>query len=238
MGIRETTKSTTPVMNWDQESSLEKGISTDDSVGSLVSFPKVHESLKKLNDTRETVIQGPEGQTIGMKRKPLTTKMNSSDKPKARRRNPERGNDRTPRVLSSRQEPAQEVLRRREYSDHTEGRCQRYPGTSADTLESARGEIMELRKGLKSTLHQLDIYEANGGHKSPYIFPEVKGILNHVMELSHTHTPPKERRNISRVGKKHRCEESDAGRNGKLRRRCLKYGNTCQNGRWRIPDKR
>ena len=118
MGIRETTKSTTPVMNWDPESSSEKGTSMDESVGSLVSFPngnvqKVHESLEKLKDTRGKEIQGPEGQTIGVKKKSLTTKMNPSDKTKARRRNPERGNGRTSRVPSTRQEPAQEVLRRR-----------------------------------------------------------------------------------------------------------------------------
>jgi len=125
----------------------------------------------------------------GVKRKSQTTNMNPQEKPKARRRNPEGGNGRTPRVLSSRHEPAQEILRQRELSDHTEGWCQRYPGTSADTLELARDEIMELRKGLKSTLHQLDLYEANGEYKSPYVFPEVNGILNHVMEPFHTHHP-------------------------------------------------
>ena len=46
-----------------------------------------------------------------------------------------------------------------------------------------------MRKGLQVTLQQLDEYEANGGHKSPYIFPEVSGTLNHVMEPSHTHHP-------------------------------------------------
>ena len=65
----------------------------------------------------------------------------------------------------------------------------RYTGTSADTLEAARGEIRELRKVLKSALNQLDIFEANGGHKPPSVFPEVNGILNHVMEPFHTHQP-------------------------------------------------
>ena len=46
-----------------------------------------------------------------------------------------------------------------------------------------------MRKGLQATLQQLDGYEANGGHKSPYVFPEVNGILNHEMEPSHTHHP-------------------------------------------------
>ena len=59
----------------------------------------------------------------------------------------------------------------------------------ADTLEAARGEISELRKGLQANLQQLDEYEANGGHKSPFILPEVTGSLNHVMEPSHTHHP-------------------------------------------------
>ena len=46
----------------------------DDPVGSLMSFPNgnvqaVHESPEKLQDSRGTVIQGPEEQTIGVKRK-------------------------------------------------------------------------------------------------------------------------------------------------------------------------
>ena len=65
----------------------------------------------------------------------------------------------------------------------------KYKESSADTLESARGEIRELRKGLKSALNQLDIFEANGGHKPPDVFSEVNGILNHVMEPFHTHHP-------------------------------------------------
>ena len=46
---------------------------------------KVHESPEKLHDTKETEVQGPEGQTIGVKRKSLTTNMNPQEKPKARR---------------------------------------------------------------------------------------------------------------------------------------------------------
>ena len=156
IGIRETTKSTTPVMNWDDESSSQNGTSTDDCIGSLMSFQKGN--VQAVHESTGTEIQGPEGQTIGVKRKSLTTKMNPQEKPKARRRNPEGENGRTPRVLSSRQEPAQKVLRQRELSDHTEGRCQGYPATTADTLEAARGEISESRKGLQATLQQLDEY--------------------------------------------------------------------------------
>ena len=65
----------------------------------------------------------------------------------------------------------------------------KYKGSSADTLESARGEKMELRKGLKSALNQLDIFEGNCGHKPPNVLPEMNGILNHVMEPFHTHHP-------------------------------------------------
>ena len=83
--------------NWGQESSSEKGTSTDDPVCSLMSFPngnvqKVHESPEMFYDTNDIEVQCPEGQTIGVKRKSLTTKMNPSEKPKARRRNPEGGN--------------------------------------------------------------------------------------------------------------------------------------------------
>ena len=136
-----------------------------------------------------TEVQCPERQTIGVKRKSLTANMNPQEKPEARRRNPEGENSRTPRVLSSRQEPTHEVLRQRELSDDTQGSCMKYKESSADTLESARGEIRELRKDLKSVLNQLDIFEANGGHKPPDVFPEVNGILNHVMEPFHTHHP-------------------------------------------------
>ena len=47
----------------------------------------------------------------------------------------------------------------------------------------------EVEKGQESALNQLDIFEANGGHKPPNAFPEVNGILNHVMEPFHTHHP-------------------------------------------------
>ena len=46
-----------------------------------------------------------------------------------------------------------------------------------------------MRKGLPTTLQLLDEYEANGGHKSPCISPEVTRSLNHVMRPSHTHHP-------------------------------------------------
>ena len=64
IGIREKTKSTTPVTNWDDDSSSQDGTSTDDSVGSLVSITndivqKVQANIEKLNDTRREV-QGPE----------------------------------------------------------------------------------------------------------------------------------------------------------------------------------
>ena len=81
-----------------------------------------------------------------VKNKSLTTNMNPQEKPKARRRNPEGRNSRTPRVLSSRQEPAHKVLRQRELLEDTQGSCMKYKGTSADTLESARDEIRKLRK--------------------------------------------------------------------------------------------
>ena len=36
---------------------------------------------------------------------------------------------------------------------------------------------------------QLDIFDANGGHKTPTVLPTVNGILNHVMETDHKHHP-------------------------------------------------
>ena len=55
---------------------------------------KVQANVEKLNDTRGEV-QGPEGQTIGLKRKPLT--MDPREK-KRRRRKPEGKQRRTPFV--------------------------------------------------------------------------------------------------------------------------------------------
>ena len=121
--------------------------------------------------------------------------MNPKEKTR-RRRNPEGEDRRTPWV------------------SFTEGRCPEYPVTNADTLEAARGEISELRKGLQATLQQLDEYEANGGQKSPYIFPEVSGILNHVKEPSHTHHPKNDATFLE-----WERNTDDAGRNCKLRRR-------------------
>ena len=130
---------------------------------------KVHETPERLYVYRDSVHGEANDRS---EEESLTANMNPQEKPEARRRNPEGGNSRTPKVLSSRQEPTHEVLRQRELSDDTQGSCMKYKGPSADTLESARGEIRELRKGLKSVLNQLDISEANGGHKPLTYFPK------------------------------------------------------------------
>jgi hypothetical protein len=46
-----------------------------------------------------------------------------------------------------------------------------------------------LREGLQAARQQLDEYEANGGHKSPYIPPVVTGSLDHEMMPSHSSHP-------------------------------------------------
>ena len=132
IGIRETTQSTTLVMNSDDESISQNGTSTDDSVGSLVSLTneivqKVQANVEELNDTKREV-QGPEEQIIGLKRKPQS--MDPREKTR-RRRNPEGRKRRTPLVSFTEEQN---------------------PVTNVDTLEAARGEISELRKGLQATL--------------------------------------------------------------------------------------
>ena len=109
---------------------------------------------------------------IVVKNKSLTTNMNPQEKPTTRRRNPEVENSgQTPRVLSSAREDPFLGTFKRELSEDTQGSCKKYTETSADTLESVPGEIGVLRQR----------------HKPPTVFPEVNGILSHVMEPTHTH---------------------------------------------------
>ena len=51
-------------------------------------------------------------------------------------------------------------------------------------LASARREVEELKKGLKGSLFQLDIIEANDGHKPPTVFSTVNEIFHHVIDTS------------------------------------------------------
>jgi hypothetical protein len=71
-----------------------------------------------------------------MKNKSLTTSMSPYEKPKARRRNPERENiERMPRVLSStREDPSRETFRRKDLPESTQEPRVKNTGTSADAL--------------------------------------------------------------------------------------------------------
>ena len=126
-----------------------------------------------------------------VKNRSLTTNMNPHEKQKARRRNPEGENSgQTPGVLpSAREDPFLGTFRRKGPYENTQGLCRRNTETSIDTLALARREIKELKKSLKGALMQLDIFEANGGHKTPTVLPTVNGILNHLMEMDHKHHP-------------------------------------------------